>query len=101
MTHRKSKKDGKGNLSVDTRRVTTEKAPSPDFSETRKNKAGLLACASKKVTLQKWRPVFSRLEKHMAGAKSGTRGCSRFFTAGIRPTADKEILPWEAYRCSS
>ena len=40
------KKDGKGNLSVDTRRVTTEEAPSPDFFETRKNKAGLLACAS-------------------------------------------------------
>ena len=63
MTHRKSKKDAyakstgqwifdgskkdcKGNLSVDTRRVTTEKAPSPDFFRTRKNKTGLLACAS-------------------------------------------------------
>ena len=40
------KKDGKGNLSVDTRRVTTENASLPDFFETQKDKAGLLACAS-------------------------------------------------------
>ena len=36
------KKDGKGNLSVDTRRVTTENAPSPDFFETQKEWSGLL-----------------------------------------------------------
>ena len=40
------KKDGKGNLSVDTRRVTTENAPAPDICETRKDPSGLLACAS-------------------------------------------------------
>ena len=35
------KKDGKGNLSVATRRVTTENAPCPVFCETRKDAPGL------------------------------------------------------------
>jgi len=43
------KKDGKGNLSVDTRRVTTENAPLPDFFETQKEWSGLLAGASKVI----------------------------------------------------
>ena len=36
-------KDEKGNLSVDTRRVTTENAPFSDFRETRKDKSGVLS----------------------------------------------------------
>ena len=35
------KKDGKGNLSVATRRVTTENAPCPVFCETRKDAPGV------------------------------------------------------------
>ena len=37
------KNDGMGNLSVSTRRVTTENAPSPGFCETRKDPPGVLA----------------------------------------------------------
>ena len=36
-------KDEKGNLSVDTRRVTTENAPFSDFREARKDKSGVLS----------------------------------------------------------
>ena len=44
------KKDGKGNLSVATRRVTTENAPSPGFCETQKDAPGVLAVAPDKET---------------------------------------------------
>ena len=37
------KNDRKGNLSVATRRVTTENAPLPGFCETRKDAPGVLA----------------------------------------------------------
>ena len=39
------KNDGMGNLSVATRRVTTENAPLPGFCETRKDAPGVLAGA--------------------------------------------------------
>ena len=42
------KNDGMGNLSVATRRVTTENAPLPGFCETRKDAPRVLAVPSKR-----------------------------------------------------
>ena len=106
------KPDGKCKLSVAARRVTTEKAPLPDFSETRKDSSGLLAVPPVNVESEKKRRLRDRLFLLLAFllpfcsimvirilmTNSGEVGYDAMYHAGIAKLGPSAILakefPW-------